>query len=257
MGNPRAWSDKELEAAVASQHTWRAVARELGLAPSSTNGVRRHVRRLGLDTSHFRHPRRAWSDDDLRSAVSVAATWTDVMRELGLGETTSRRWRVIARARSLGLEVNPREGPSQPEGAAGIGMTKPDIGQLRSAAERIAIAWFALRGTPVSVPTDQRAYDLLVTLPDGLQRIQVKSGAYRAMHGTWRIGVGRRPYTRDKSAPRLPYDPEEIDYYFIVDGDGALYLIPSSVLGGRTHVNIGPYIAYRVGDASSLLATAA
>lgn len=48
-----------------------------------------------------------------------------------------------------------------------------------------------------------------------------------------------------------------MDYFFIVDGAGALYLIPSSVLGGRTRINVGAYAAYRVGDASSLLAEAA
>ncbi|HEX6196945.1 MAG TPA: hypothetical protein VFZ37_13615 [Jiangellaceae bacterium] len=54
-----------------------------------------------------------------------------------------------------------------------------------------------------------------------------------------------------------PYGPDVVDYFFIVDGAGALYLIPSSVLGGRTRINVGAYAAYRVGDASSLLAEAA
>jgi hypothetical protein len=48
-----------------------------------------------------------------------------------------------------------------------------------------------------------------------------------------------------------------IDYYFIVVGDGGLYLLPSFVVGGMTSINIGAYEAYRVGDASSLVTVAA
>lgn len=254
MGNARVWSDDDLRTAVASQHTWRGVAQELGLATGSTNSVQRHARRLGLDTSHFRDPRRTWSDADLQRAVAVSETWTGMMRELGLSETGAMRLRVIARARYLGLEVSPRLESKQQTAAAGVGVGVPDRRQIVSAAERIAIAWFALRGIPVSAPLVPEAYDLLATLPDGVSRVQVKSTTYRGKAGTWQVVVGRRPYTPDKSAHRLPYDPDELDYFFIIDGDAALYLIPSRVLAGRTRVNIGQYRTYRVGDASSLLA---
>jgi hypothetical protein len=67
--------------------------------------------------------------------------------------------------------------------------------------------------------------------------------------------IGRRPYALDKSASRQPYDPDEIDLFFIIDGDLAIYLIPSRVVAGKTSINVGAYAAYRVGDASSLVAS--
>lgn len=256
--NVRGWSDEDLKMAVATMYTWRAVAEQLGLAPGSTNSVRRHAKRLGLDTSHFRQGSRTWCDDDLRAAVAISSTWTEVMRALELAETGAGRSYVIARARGLGLDVKNDDASSrQPIEVRELRVAEPNLGRLGSAAERIAIAWFALRGIPVSVPTGQQVYDLLVTLAEGVQRVQVKSGTYRATAGTWRVGVGRRPYVQNKTAQRIPYDPDELDYYFIIDGDAVLYLVPSAVLGGRTQINIGAYDAYRVGDASSLLARTA
>jgi hypothetical protein len=41
------------------------------------------------------------------------------------------------------------------------------------------------------------------------------------------------PHSVEKGGPRLPYDPDVIDYFFIVDGDLAMHLIPSQVVAGR------------------------
>jgi hypothetical protein len=71
------------------------------------------------------------------------------------------------------------------------------------------------------------------------------------------VRVGRRPYVLDKSASKIPYDPDDVDYFFLIDGDGALYFIPSAALAGKTTVNVGAYSQYRVGDASSLFEVAA
>jgi hypothetical protein len=42
----------------------------------------------------------------------------------------------------------------------------------------------------------------------------------------------------------------------MVDGDLAIYLIPSRVVAGLTQISVGAYRAYEVGDASSLFADA-
>lgn len=59
--------------------------------------------------------------------------------------------------------------------------------------------------------------------------------------------------TLDKSAGREPYDPDSLDYFFVVVGTGQLYLIPSRVLAGRLSIYADSYSKYLVGDASSLL----
>ncbi|MFG1814162.1 group I intron-associated PD-(D/E)XK endonuclease [Kribbella sp. NPDC049174] len=115
------------------------------------------------------------------------------------------------------------------------------------------MAWFTLHGCAVALPIEPQEYDLLVTTSKGVQRVQVKSCASRNAKGYWHVGVGRRPYVLDKSAGKMPYDPELIDLFFIVLGDGSIYVIPSSVLAGRVAISAASYALYRVGDASSLL----
>ena len=56
---------------------------------------------------------------------------------------------------------------------------------------------------------------------------------------------------------KLPYDPDSIDLFFIVLGDGSIYVVPSAILAGRTSISAESYTAYRVGDASSLLRSGA
>jgi hypothetical protein len=129
---------------------------------------------------------------------------------------------------------------------------RPDPALLRVAAESIAIAWFTVRGISVAVPAESREYDLLVTFPEGIKRVQVKSSICRTRTGTWQVIIGRRPYSLDKTANVAPYDPDSLDYFFVIDGDGAS-LVPSPALAGRTRIYIRGYSRYQVGDASSLL----
>lgn len=100
---------------------------------------------------------------------------------------------------------------------------------------------------------EPEVYDLLVTTPEGIHRVQVKSSERPGRDGHWQVGVGRRPYVLDKSATKMPYDPDDIDMFFIALGDGSLYLIPSAVLAGRVSIYADTYAKYRVGDASSML----
>jgi hypothetical protein len=70
----RTWSDDQLKGVVAAARNWRDVMRALGLRADSAGAIRimkRHVARLGLDTSHFRG-KRSWSDAQLRRAVIEA-----------------------------------------------------------------------------------------------------------------------------------------------------------------------------------------
>ena len=115
------------------------------------------------------------------------------------------------------------------------------------------MTWFTLRGCAVALPVEPEVYDLLVTTTRGIQRVQVKSCARRDGKGHWAVEIGRRPYVLDKTAGKMPYDPDTIDLFFIVLGDGSMLVIPSSVLAGRIRIYAETYAPYRVGDASSLL----
>jgi hypothetical protein len=129
---------------------------------------------------------------------------------------------------------------------------KPDLKHLREAGASIAAAWFTLCGNSVLFPIEPATYDLVVSMQRGLSRVQVKTTTHYSRNG-WMISVGRRPYSIRKDAPLIAYDPDVIDYFFIIDGDLSIYLIPSRVIAGRVSLLLRTYTRYIVGNASGLL----
>jgi hypothetical protein len=243
----RTWSDSQLASAVAASRSWRGVMRELGLCVTSAGSIRivkRHVSRLGLDTSHFSGQRR-WSDAQLRRAVASAYSWTELLSELGLYGSADDRTRIKAHSARLGLDLN-RLDPLD-KGVTAKPEFKPDIKHLREAGTAIAIMWFLLCGHSASIPIEPALYDLLVTMPDGIKRVQVKTTTYNK--DGWEVQVGRRPYSVGNRG-LVPYDPELIDFFFILDGDLTMYVIPSRVIAGRVHIMLNNYDEYIVGSAA-------
>jgi hypothetical protein len=131
-------------------------------------------------------------------------------------------------------------------------MIAPDLAHLREAGRSIAAAWFAMCGCGVLFPIEPAIYDLAAAMPEGLRRVQVKTTASRNSAG-WQVGIGRHPHSLEKGGPRVPYDPDVIDYFFIVDGDVTMYLIPSRVVAGRVGLGLRTYEKYIVGNAGGLL----
>jgi len=227
--------------------------RELGLNATSAGAiriVRRHCIRLGLDTSHFRGKRR-WSDAQLRHALFEARSWADVLASLGLEDNGgSMRTHVKSHAIRLGLNFSHLE-PDVPAVDA-PGALNPDLKHLREAGASLAAAWFTLCGNSVLFPIEPALFDLVVSMQGRLIRVQVKTTTHYSKNG-WLITVGRRPYSIRKDAPLVPYDPDAIDYFFIVDGDLNVYLIPSRVIAGRVAILLRTYAKYIVGNARGLL----
>jgi hypothetical protein len=153
--------------------------RELGLCATSAGSiqqVKRHVDRLGLDTSHFTGQRR-WSDAQLRRVVADAVCWDELIAALGLArDHGDSRIVVKAHATRLGLDLSrlqsPHSGHAAPPGF------KPDMRRLRDAGTSIAAAWFLLCGYNASFPVEPTVYDLLVSMPDGIKRVQVKTTTF-------------------------------------------------------------------------------
>jgi hypothetical protein len=249
----RIWSDAQLTDAVKASTSWRGVMRELGLNATSAGAiriVRRHAVRLELDTSHFRGKRR-WSDAQLKQAVSESHSWAEVLASLGLEDNGGgMRTHVKSHAVRLGLSFDHLEAEMPTVDAPG-GL-EPDLKHLREAGASIAAAWFTLCGNSVLFPIEPTVYDLVVSMQGGLCRVQVKTTTHYSRNG-WMISVGRRPYSIHKDAPLVPYDPDVIDYFFIVDGDLNFYLIPSRVIAGRVGILLRTYTKYIVGNARGLL----
>jgi hypothetical protein len=227
--------------------------RELGLNPSNggaTLTVRRHAAWLGLDTSHFKG-NRSWSDAVLKQAVIDSRTWDEILTTLGLSSRAGgERTLVKAHALRLGLDISHLGQPASHEAAACE--LKPDVAHLRRAAESLAAAWFVLCGCNVAYPAIPDCYDLLVLTSEGMKRVQVKTTTCNTKDG-WMARISRRPYSVGNNAPLIPYDPEIIDLFFIVDGDLAVYVIPSRAVGGRTTILLRSYAKYIVGNAAGLI----
>ena len=104
----------------------------------------------------------------------------------------------------------------------------------------MAAAWFELCGHQVSWPLEPSRYDLLVWIDDSAQRIQVKTTRSKqgASWSAWISNTGRRA--------RSTYDPDEIDYFFVIDGDFNFYLIPVAAVGGLTVIQLSAYVDYLV-----------
>jgi hypothetical protein len=139
-------------------------------------------------------------------------------------------------------------GPKTGREAVGIDLAdRPALNRLRNAAPSIAAAWFLLCGRAVSVPCEPEAYDMIVDMSDGLRRVQVKSSTSRDARGAWNVRIGHRPDGSPKAADFIPYGPDQVELFFVVDGD----LLLSAAAGGPGYRHNARY-ARRAGPSGSL-----
>jgi PD-(D/E)XK endonuclease len=230
-------SNDDLRQAVARAHSWRGVLRELGYA--TTNGrtaalLRRRAELLDIDASHFRGAR-TWSDTDLRAAIQAATSWGSVLRDLGFGTGGGNVMAAIkARAMQLGLDYSHIERRQKaPKGVVPF-TAVPCAEYLRSAGPTLAAGWFAHRGYRVSFPAEPCPYDLIVEDSGVLYRIQVKTTNSKDRTGAWRCHLAQNP----KYRKTVIYDPDDVDFFFIITGDMVYYLTPVEEIAGLTEVSL-------------------
>lgn len=116
---------------------------------------------------------------------------------------------------------------------------RPTLQNLPRAGSLLAAAWFELCGFSVSWPLEPCRFDLLVWRGTIAERVQVKTTTARA-GGSW---VVRLATQREETHT---YGPDEIDQFFVIDGDLNQYLIPIQVVGGLTAIQLSAYAAYRL-----------
>jgi hypothetical protein len=238
----RTYSDDQLVNAIATSSSWRGVLRELGLVGTSAGAmrsVRSHADRLGVDHSHFKGQRR-WTEDDLRAAIDAARTWSEAIELLGIHDVSAAS-ALKGHAARLGIDFTHL---AQQPTHSGDWEMRPDIARLDRAGSLLAASWFALCGHNVSWPLEPSRYDLLVGTDEEIRRIQVKTTTVRA-------GVTWKVYLSTSRRGRKTYDPDEIDDFFIIDGDLRCYLIPVAVVGGLHAIHLGGYMKYQLAQLSS------
>lgn len=112
------------------------------------------------------------------------------------------------------------------------------------------MAWFQMRGMYPSVPSDPRPYDLIIeTKPGDYRSIQVKT----CIKENGEVVVAPRATGMSKTGPRIPYDPVDVDFFFIIDRRLDVYLIPGAAIYGKTGISLAKYAEYKAGSASSLI----
>lgn len=234
----RRYSDAQLVEAIRASRSWRGVLRALGLSATSAaamRSVRVQANRLELDYSHFTGQRR-WTDPQLVAAIASATSWTEVAETLGLAggsSTTTIRGHAVR----LGLDTAHLAAPRKPQPP--IGFMRPEQANLARAGSLMAAAWFELCGHSVSWPLEPCRYDLLVWIGKAAERIQVKTTTVK--QGTsWTVWIS------NTGKERTMYDPDEIDHFFVIDGDFDYYLIPVAAVGGLTAIQLSAYRGYRL-----------
>ncbi|MFB7517939.1 HNH endonuclease signature motif containing protein [Streptomyces sp. NPDC056144] len=97
----------ELKAAAVATQSVRAMARLLGVGDDSRSraALRHMIHTREIDIAHFTHRRVAMPEDRLRSAVSNATSFADVMRALDLPVTDQNHRRVRRRVTELDLDT--------------------------------------------------------------------------------------------------------------------------------------------------------
>lgn len=244
----RTYSDADLESAVAASRSWRGVLRALGLRATSASAqrsARLNAERLGLDFSHFTGQRR-WSDSELAAAIDGSFTWREVQVRLGLAPD-SHNTGVRAHALRLGIDTAHLNAWSKPNPGFRLALV-PSERHLARAGSMLAASFFTLAGHEVCWPLEPCRYDLALRADGRLERVQVKTTSQR-LNGKWPVSIAT-------SADKGPYDPDDIDDFFIIDGELNYFLIPISVVAGRTGISLSAYQAFKVGNAGAPLVEA-
>ena len=224
--------------AVRSSRSWRGVLRSLGLAATSAGAMRSaraHADRLELNYTHFTGQRR-WTDRELADAINAATTWVQVTEALGLVGGSSATT-IRGHAARLGIDTT-HIAPIRKLPAPDHEM-RPQLDHLARAGSMMAAAWFELCGHQVSWPLEPCRYDLLVWMGASAQRVQVKTTTVK-QGASWAVWISNTGKTR------TTYDPDEIDYFFVIDGDLNFYLIPVAIVGGLTALHLSAYKTYLV-----------
>jgi hypothetical protein len=199
--------------------------------------VRRRVDAFGIDHSHFTGQRR-WSDGQLAAAVAAANNWRDVLDRLGLSDGGGNLTAVRAHATRLGLQTDHLRRQRSRTGSPFAGEPQPRL--LRVAGANLAAAWFLLRDHEVLWPLEPCRYDFVVKSGGSFSRIQVKTTTYRL--GSTNVAS----LSNSRRKGRVVYEEDEVDIFFVIDGDLNAYLIPFADVAGFQHISLRAYSAYLV-----------
>lgn len=104
----------------------------------------------------------------------------------------------------------------------------------------IAIAWFISAGYDVSIPvTDSQDYDLVIGVGNAISTVQVKTSYCRASNSNnYQVNLRVLGGNRSGTGKVKLFDPQAVDYIFIVTDSNEKYFIPSADIDNKTSVTL-------------------
>jgi hypothetical protein len=112
----------------------------------------------------------------------------------------------------------------------------------------IAIAWFAQNGYHVAIPlTDSQDYDLVVEVNGKFRSVQVRTTYFKNPQGNYVVNLRVLGGNRSGTGKVKFFDPQKVDYLFVVTDSGEKYLFPSKLLEVRSALTLyAKYALYKV-----------
>ena len=244
----RTWTDEQLIKAIAETHSWRAATRALGMgSTSSYELVPRRAAELRLDTSHFRG-KRSWTDEALAAAVAESKSWSGVGRRLH-GGTSRESVDSMREMAPYGVaDIAPSKATSSP-GEPDNRSTRPDICELRNGG-RVS----RCRVVRITRLPGQLGRRRAPARPHRRQewRNPTSPGQEYSSGADWRRNRGceaEPPQSfQGRRHARRPqcYESTDFDLFFVLTGEGHVFLIPLRDVAGMTSMMVGPGSPYYV-----------
>lgn len=194
---------------------------------------------------------------EVATAVQISTSWVEVATKLGRSKSSGDEVKKLAISYDIDFthivshmdivsrEAFPNHYPQQ----------EPDRLTHRRAAIGKAINWFLSNGYSPSLPVEVEKYDLVVESASGFRKVQVKSSENLSQsRGRYSVALLTTSYDEvTKKYVQRPYQPEEIDDFFICCSDGKQYLIPFDATKGKRHITVtDKFKEFLVGDITYL-----
>lgn len=104
----------------------------------------------------------------------------------------------------------------------------------------VAIGWFVSQGYTTCIPlTDNQPYDVVIEIDNKLRKIQVKTTRYKAPSDRYIVLLRSIRPNRTGNIIRL-FDPNVVDFVFVLTGNGDQYFIPSKHITQRNTMTLTP-----------------
>ncbi len=113
-----------------------------------------------------------------------------------------------------------------------------DIGEMS------AMEWLGSKGATVWVPFNHSPHiDLMAEWNDRLIKVQVKTSTFRGPVKSgdehWRISIATNGGNRSWTGLAKKFDPAEVDYLFVLVGDGRRWFIPAPLVEAARSIALG------------------